>query len=101
MKKQQTSKLERLIEKHAMPKPFSDFYTTPLFWDCECMEDYIHPASESRCLRCGAARDESPDSRVREVLNHQDIRRMETGSILEEVAAEMGILDEIGISIPF
>ncbi len=89
------SRIERIIEKHQMPKPFEDFYTTPLFWDCECMEDYIHPASETQCLRCGVKREDAPDSRLREVLMNQDVRETQVGSILEELGAELGIIEPI------
>ena len=50
------------------------FWTTRLFWDCECEEDYIHPnyvlpfALSPTCIKCGAFADEQPDSRVTEVL---------------------------------
>jgi hypothetical protein len=41
--------------------------TTPLFWDCECIEDYIHPKHETVCGRCHAQQEDSPDSRVSEL----------------------------------
>lgn len=49
-----------------------DIILTPLFWDCECEENYIHPASEEICYACGAVREESPDSRAIEVLKYAD-----------------------------
>lgn len=45
-----------------------DIATTPLFWDCECGADFIHPAAQPQCPNCGADRDDQPDSRVPEVL---------------------------------
>jgi hypothetical protein len=42
-------------------------FTTSEFWDCECKEDYIHPASQTYCIHCRAHRDDMPDSRVDEV----------------------------------
>jgi hypothetical protein len=47
--------------------------TTTKFWDCECddgftNEAYIHLWHEKSCSKCGAKRDEMPDSRVNEVL---------------------------------
>ena len=41
--------------------------TTPLFWDCECAEGYIHPASQAVCEHCHAQREEQPDARVSEL----------------------------------
>lgn len=26
--------------------------TTPLFWDCECEYNYIHPNTDFMCLKC-------------------------------------------------
>lgn len=43
--------------------------TTPLFWDCDCERDYIHPAAQNECPVCGAIREEQPDSHVNEVLS--------------------------------
>lgn len=45
----------------------SKVVTTPLFWDCECDEHYIHPKTENYCINCGAIRKDQPDSRVDEV----------------------------------
>ena len=45
------------------------FYTTPLFWDCECEEGYIHSCLEEDCLACKVTQEESPDARVDEVLS--------------------------------
>ena len=44
------------------------FLLTGRFWDCECEADYIHPKSVSACPRCGAVREERPDSRINEVF---------------------------------
>ena len=44
-------------------------FTTPYFWDCDCPDRYIHPASSKSCNRCGAVRDEDhPDSILIEVV---------------------------------
>ena len=37
------------------------------YWDCQCDEKYIHPNSSDKCSRCGAERDEMPDSHQNEV----------------------------------
>lgn len=44
------------------------FPLTGRFWDCECEANYIHPKSTAICPRCGAVREERPDSRINEVL---------------------------------
>lgn len=44
--------------------------TNPNFWDCECEENYIHPATHgarTKCKKCGALEKDMPDSRVDEV----------------------------------
>ena len=41
--------------------------TTSEYWDCECIEEYIHHKDEPPCLRCGMSREDSPDSHLREV----------------------------------
>ena len=46
------------------------FYTTSLFWDCECEDDYIRPAFRNECPLCGSSREDQPDARVDEILNH-------------------------------
>ena len=47
------------------------FWTTQLFWDCECVVDFIHPKSTLSCDKCGAVEEDGqPDSRVTEVLEH-------------------------------
>ena len=58
-----------LIEPHNIGRSDA-FYTTSLFWDCECEENYIHSFTEETCPACGATREEAPDARVNEVFNH-------------------------------
>lgn len=38
------------------------------YWDCECEKDFIHSRFQSLCTKCDTYRDESPPSRVNEVL---------------------------------
>jgi aspartyl/asparaginyl beta-hydroxylase (cupin superfamily) len=40
------------------------------YWDCDCKENYIHPASENSCKLCNTFREDQPDSRLVEVINH-------------------------------
>ncbi|MEA3339464.1 MAG: hypothetical protein U9R15_05805 [Chloroflexota bacterium] len=37
------------------------------YWDCECVENYIHHSREASCDVCGAWREDQPPSRVIEV----------------------------------
>ena len=57
-----------LIEQHNIGR--DKFYTTPLFWDCECERDYIRTCLEEDCPVCGVTQEESPNARVDEVLRH-------------------------------
>jgi len=41
--------------------------TNENFWDCECEHNFIHPKSEASCNKCGAVREEQPDSRENEL----------------------------------
>jgi len=41
--------------------------TTEMYWDCECDDKYIQKSTKEMCEKCGAYRDEMPDSRVNEV----------------------------------
>lgn len=41
--------------------------TTSDFWDCECEEEYIHHSGQPCCTKCGAIREDCPDSRLSEV----------------------------------
>ena len=45
-----------------------DIILTDEYWDCDCYEDYIHPTADDQCTLCGAMREESPQSRMEEVL---------------------------------
>jgi len=38
------------------------------FWDCECETGFVHHRTEARCPRCGASREEQPNSRAWEVF---------------------------------
>ena len=56
--------IANLIEAHG------EFFTTPLFWDCNCEEEYIHPATQEVCLACNTHREDGPDARVNEIFRH-------------------------------
>ena len=56
-----------LIEPHNLGR-MDSFFTTLLFWDCECERDYIHSCTEDVCPVCKATHEESSDARVDEVF---------------------------------
>lgn len=85
-----------LIEQHNIGR--DTFFTTPLFWDCECEEGYIRTCLEEDCPLCGVIREASPDARVDEVLS----RSSELNAKL--IAALEVICDRLCpdlVSIPF
>jgi len=41
--------------------------TTLDYWDCNCETDYIRPATQKVCFKCGVAAGEQPDARINEV----------------------------------
>ena len=79
----------KLIEFHN--DMLGGFFTTPLFWDCECDCDYIHPSSEFQCFSCGAVQEESPDSRVNEVFLYADDLSKTLIDLLREIYFQAAI----------
>ena len=77
-----------LIERHNAGR-FDAFYTTPLFWDCECEENYIHSCTEETCPACGTTREEAPDARVNEVIGHSTGLNSALVAALEFVCGEV------------
>ena len=75
-----------LIERHDLGR--DTFYTTPLFWDCECEDDFIHSVSENDCLRCGSQREHQPDARVDEVLRYATGLPLDLVQIVENLAEQ-------------
>ncbi len=59
----------QIVEFHHDPAN-GGFYTTSLFWDCECEDDYIHPLHRRECCACGFRREDSPDARLLEVIRY-------------------------------
>ena len=58
-----------LIEEHPDQKA-GTFYTTPLFWDCNCEDAFIHPVTQEVCFACNTHREDAPDARVNEIFAH-------------------------------
>ena len=77
-----------LIERHNTGRPDA-FYTTSLFWDCQCEENYIHSLTEESCFACGATREEAPDARVNEVISHSTGLNSALVAALEFVCGEV------------
>ena len=74
-----------LIERHNIGR--DTFYTTSLFWDCECDGDYIFPIYLSACGLCGSRRDDQPNARVEEVLlKHRSYLPNELVQVVEALA---------------
>jgi hypothetical protein len=50
-----------------MTENIGNIQLTSEYWDCDCLDDYIHPDYVTCCGRCGALKEDCPDSRVEEV----------------------------------
>jgi len=73
-----------LIEAHNIGR--DTFYTTSLFWDCECEDDYIHPAFQGECVLCKTLREDQPSARVDEVLKYSSHLPFDLTQIVEILA---------------
>ncbi len=49
--------------------PVTEVKTTSLFWDCECLYDYIKPSAQNLCTRCQSMKKNQPESRTKEVIS--------------------------------
>ncbi len=74
-----------IVEFHHDPAN-GGFYTTSLFWECECEEAYIHPLYRDECCACGVRREDAPDARLLEVVRHANEFSLDPS--LVRVAAE-------------
>lgn len=62
-----------MIEQHGTGR--DSFYTDSRYWDCGCMNDYIHnKKSGKHCHKCGCDADGGPDSRVHEIHDQLGIK---------------------------
>lgn len=52
----------------------NEVITNEDFWDCECEHNYIHHKIQKECKKCGAIRDEQPDSIAEEVEKYYRIK---------------------------
>jgi hypothetical protein len=69
-----------------------DIILTPLFWDCECEHNFIHPKSQPTCSICEAEVDEQPDSRVDEILSlHPELLTAEQRAIFAQAVAHLAL----------
>ena len=59
----------KIVEFHHDPAK-GGFYTTSLFWDCECEDLYIHPLHRRECCACGVRHEDAPDARLLEIIRH-------------------------------
>ena len=81
-----------IVEFHHDPHN-GGFFTTSLFWDCECEQCYIHDLTEGDCPVCGVQRQDAPDARAIEVVQHA--HSFHLSSTLVEVVAEQVEMDRI------
>jgi len=80
----------KIVEFHHDPAN-GGFYTTALFWDCECEDDYIHPLHRRECCACGVQQEDAPDARLLEVIRHAHAFGLDQS--LVEIAAEQAEKD--------
>lgn len=78
---------DSLIEKHNIGR--DAFYTTALFWDCECEEDFIHPVTQEECFLYKTRREDQPNARVDEVLNHSSRLSFDLTQVVEVLAEKI------------
>ena len=71
---------------------------TVVCWECRCEDEdnFIHPASEERCMACGAARDEQPNALVSDVL-----RALDLSDPLYRLVAQAAEQVDPGMALPF
>ncbi len=56
--------------KELSPAGFiTDFTTNEDYWDCNCLGQFIHPKSDTKCPKCRAVAEDQPDSRDNEIAN--------------------------------
>jgi hypothetical protein len=90
--------IHKLIEKQG------EHYITPLFWECHCEDDYIHPASDLCCYACGVEQGkDAHEARVDEVLRYCYRFRLPRDLVNVVVAAVDLFAPELAdqIAIPF
>ena len=75
----------QIVEFHHDPAN-GGFYTTSLFWDCECEDHYIHPFHRRECCACGVRQEDAPDARLLEVIRYA--HEFDLDRQLVEAAAE-------------
>ena len=74
-----------------------DVLTTENYWDCECEDEYIHPAKELYCIKCDRLAKNQPDSIYAEVASYlleTDIREFDKmhSEMFDEVMANLNQL---------
>ncbi|MBC8509476.1 MAG: hypothetical protein ISR58_08415 [Anaerolineales bacterium] len=81
-----------IVQFHHDPKHGGHF-TTVLFWECQCEEDFLHPVYHRECPPCGITRNQAPDAGMGVVV------RMGTqvDERLTEAAFEQAGLDSLWI----
>lgn len=60
-------KIQHNINKHNELK--RKIKTSPDFWDCECLTNYIHSNNDLLCPICNAFKHDQPNSRIDELID--------------------------------
>jgi len=70
---QEVYKLRLVGDKHLemYGEGVDGFITTNTCWDCECTTEYIHSICLQECSICGCRQEDSPDSRLTELLQEK------------------------------
>jgi threonine synthase len=58
---------------------------TPDYWDCECVNNFIHSKEKSFCKVCGSFADEQPESRVNEVKDWLEVQYRDVLFLIEKM----------------
>lgn len=77
--------------------------TNDNFWDCECVDDYIHDKKkELTCKVCGALEENQPDSDEAEILVHFSLRRAELEDFLKTPGLQGDVfVQDAGIELDY
>jgi hypothetical protein len=89
--------VRRIVEQHSDTK--GAFLTTPLFWDCNCDDAYIHPRTHKVCGICGETRAESPDARVREIITYSIKWNLDT-PLIRKLKSALWVCEHCGVPLP-
>lgn len=76
------------------------YYRSPLFWACNCPDDYVHPQEEDMCPVCGYTREGAPRASFRDIVKYvtrENVRYTPSVGLMREL---LTVIDDT-LSIPF